>query len=167
MPAHMPLASCRMPHSACCLPLAACHMHRHWLMFNEMFGTFLENLHCTATRGQWQQQQHHHHHTKRTPAVQFRKKLPKKKKTVHKMARSSARLGHGLGWRWSHSFAREQGNRIFAAGKRDCQVFEYQAHSCPAAAAPLLRPMRCHCMSLKIWRTGARIMHEVVIIRAN
>lgn len=47
----------------------------------------------------------------------------------------------------------EQGNRIFVAGKRDCQVFH--------CAAPSPLPSPC---SVAV---GARIMHEVVIIRAN
>lgn len=135
-------------------------------MFNEMFGTFLENLHSRATRGA------------PPPPHKTNVQFPKKKKCIKKKKKlctkwrtrqpdwdmawaglawvglaSPSLASPGLAWSGlgsSHSFAREQGNRIFAAGKRDCQIFDY-----PAAAPLTSEPLHAARLSLKIWRTGA------------
>lgn len=120
-------------------------------MFNEMFGRFLENLHYTATTGPV---------AGRQPGLPL---LP-----VHLLPPLCTCLCLKKCTKWRALSARqlvvplssfilpvEQGNRIFVAGKRDCQVFH-----CTGTPPPPL-PAPC---SVAV---GARIMHEVVIIRAN
>lgn len=104
---------CRMPHAASAGSLAR-------FMFNEMFGRFLENLHYTATTGPV---------AGRQPGLPL---LPVHllppcpctclclKKCTKWRALSARQLVVPLS---SFILPVEQGNRIFVAGKRDCQVF--------------------------------------------
>lgn len=139
-----------MPVHATC---AACHMlqarrHTHGslarFMFNEMFGRFLENLHYTATTGPVAGRQAgwlaclcclsllYPCPPVAAPAVRL-------KKCTKWRALSARQLVVPLS---SFILAVEQGNRIFVAGKRDCQVFQCALATVQHSPLPSL-PLPC------------------------
>lgn len=133
---------CRMPHAASAGSLAR-------FMFNEMFGRFLENLHYTATTGPVAGRQPGLPLLPVPPPPLLHLPVPEK---VHKMARSVS------------SSARRASELIhFASGTRQSHICGRQTRlsSFSLHRRPLPSPPPC---SVAV---GARIMHEVVIIRAN
>lgn len=132
---------CRMPHAAS----AQTHTHTHTadslarFMFNEMFGRFLENLHYTATTGPVAGSQACRCClfpllplcTCPCPALSL-------KKCTKWRALSARQLVVPLS---SFILPVEQGNRIFVAGKRDCQVFHCTGPLFLPYTAPL--PLFC------------------------
>lgn len=129
------LATClfmpHVPHATCCKRAdthTAGSLAR--FMFNEMFGRFLENLHYTATTGPVAGRQ------PGLPLLPVHLLPPSPctclclKKCTKWRALSARQLVVPLS---SFILPVQQGNRIFVAGKRDCQVFH-----CTGALSPPL-----------------------------
>lgn len=133
-----------VPHATCC-KRADTHTHGSLarFMFNEMFGRFLENLHYTATTGPV---------AGRLAGLPL---LPLSSAPFPPVAAPAVRLKKCTKWRAlsarqlvvplsSFILAVEQGNRIFVAGKRDCQVFQCALATVHHPPTPL-----CHCPALQ------------------